>query len=65
MDNSPTSLFVCAPARPHVASEMLEAYVATYLKEDIRQEALVKHIASFTRFLQVTSILNGQFLSLS
>jgi predicted AAA+ superfamily ATPase len=51
--------------RPNVASQMLEAYVATYLKEEIRQEALVKDIASFTRFLRVASILNGQILSLS
>ena len=52
-------------SRPQVATEMLEAYVATYLKEEIRQEALVKDIASFTRFLRVASILNGQLLSLS
>ncbi|MEN9845289.1 MAG: hypothetical protein RIS36_436 [Pseudomonadota bacterium] len=52
-------------SRPHVANEMLEAYVATYLKEEIRQEALVKDIASFTRFLRVASILNGQMLSYS
>lgn len=43
--------------------EMLEAYVATYLKEEIRQEALVKDIASFTRFLRIASIMNGQLLS--
>ena len=52
-------------SRPHVANDMLEAYVATYLKEEIRQEALVKDIASFTRFLRVASILNGQLLSFS
>ncbi len=52
-------------SRPHVATEMLEAYVATYLKEEIRQEALVKDIASFTRFLRVASIMNGQILSFS
>ncbi len=52
-------------SRPAIASEMLEAYVATYLKEEIRQEALVKDIASFTRFLRVASIVNGQILSLS
>jgi predicted AAA+ superfamily ATPase len=52
-------------SRPDVASEMLEAYVATYLKEEIRQEALVKDIASFTRFLRVASLLNGQLLSFS
>jgi hypothetical protein len=42
---------------------MLEAYVATYLKEEIRQEALVKDIASFTRLLRIETILNGQILS--
>jgi predicted AAA+ superfamily ATPase len=52
-------------SRPAIAGEMREAYVATYLKEKIRQEALVKDIASFTRFLRVASIINGQTLSLS
>lgn len=52
-------------SRPNVASEMLEAYVATYLKEEIRQEALVKDIASFARFLRLASIMNGQILSFS
>lgn len=51
--------------RPAVASEMLEAYVATYLREEVRQEALVKDLASFTRFLRVAAILNGEILSLS
>jgi predicted AAA+ superfamily ATPase len=52
-------------SHPEVTSDMLEAYVGTYLKEEIRQEALVKDIASFTRFLRIASILNGQILSFS
>jgi predicted AAA+ superfamily ATPase len=52
-------------SQPTVAIEMLEAYVATYIKEEIRQEALVKDIASFSRFVRVSSLLNGQLLSLS
>jgi predicted AAA+ superfamily ATPase len=51
--------------RPEVASDMLEAYVATYLKEEIRQEALVKDVAAFTRFLRVASVLHGQMISFS
>jgi predicted AAA+ superfamily ATPase len=31
----------------------------------VRQEALVKDLASFTRFLRVAAILNGEILSLS
>ena len=52
-------------SRPDAAVEMLEAYVGMYLKEEIRQEALVKDIASFSRFLRVASIMNGQILSYS
>lgn len=52
-------------SRPPVASEMLEAYVGTYLKEEIRQETLVKDMASFTRFLHIASVLDGQLLSFS
>ena len=40
--------------------ELLEAYVATYLAEEIRAEALVKNLASFTRFLEVAALMNGQ-----
>jgi len=58
--------FGCLPAI-HVdrdfAVDILEAYVANYIKEEIQQEALVKEIGSFSRFLEVTAIMNGQVLN--
>ena len=43
--------------------DILEAYVGTYLKEEIKEEAAVRNFAPFLRFLQVAGILNGQVLN--
>lgn len=43
----------------------LESYVETYLREEIQQEALVRNLDSFHRFLEVSAILNGQVLNSS
>lgn len=40
--------------------EYLEAYVQTYLNEEIKQEAIVRSIEPFIRFLEISSIMNGQ-----
>ena len=53
---------------PAVASEraetdkvdILEAYAENYLTQEIRQEALVKSLESFTRFLDVAAQMNGR-----
>ena len=45
--------------------EFLESYVGTYLREEIQQEAIVKNIDGFSRFLDVSSICNGQITNLS
>ena len=45
--------------------EFLESYVGTYLREEIQQEAIVKNIDGFSRFLDVSSICNGQTTNLS
>ena len=45
--------------------EFLESYVRTYLREEIQQEALTKNIESFSRFLDVSSVCNGQMTNLS
>lgn len=45
--------------------EFLESYVNTYLREEIQQEAISKNIESFSRFLDVSSICNGQITNLS
>jgi predicted AAA+ superfamily ATPase len=43
--------------------EELNAYVKTYLYEEIRAEALVRKIPEFARFLEMASTTNGQLLN--
>lgn len=45
--------------------EFLDAYVETYLREEIWQEALVRHLDRFHRFLSVTALVGGQLLNIS
>jgi len=40
--------------------ELLEAYVETYLAQEIRAEALVRSLEAFTRFLEVAALANAQ-----
>ena len=40
--------------------DLLEAYVSTYLAQEIRAEALVRSLESFARFLEVAALANGQ-----
>ncbi|RME61094.1 MAG: ATP-binding protein, partial [Candidatus Dadabacteria bacterium] len=47
------------------AEELLLTYVSTYIKEEIHQEALVKDIVGFTRFLKVCALLNGNIVNFS
>jgi len=42
------------------APEILAAYVNTYLREEIREEGLVRRVPPFVRFLGVAGQLNGQ-----
>jgi predicted AAA+ superfamily ATPase len=53
--------FVCSDRAN--AAAILEAYVDTYLKEEIRAEGLVRSLAPFVRFLSVAGLLNGQTLN--
>ncbi|MBN1268697.1 MAG: ATP-binding protein [Kiritimatiellae bacterium] len=53
----------CLPvvhADPGNAAAMLSAYVNTYLKEEIREEGLVRKVPPFLRFLGIAGQLNGQ-----
>ncbi len=54
---------VCA--EPQHALDILEAYVHTYLQQEIQQEALVKDLGSFDRFLEIAAIMNGQVVNAS
>ncbi|MBI4027443.1 MAG: ATP-binding protein [Verrucomicrobia bacterium] len=42
------------------AAGILRAYVNTYLKEEIREEGIVRMVPPFVRFLSVAGLLNGQ-----
>jgi len=43
----------------------LEAYVKTYLDEEIRQEGLTRNLSAFARFLEAASFSQGSVLSIS
>ena len=43
----------------------LRDYVETYLKEEIKGEALVKNLPGFTRFLEVAGLCHGQTVNIS
>lgn len=46
-----------------LAEETLAAYVETYLKEEIKEEAAVRKIDDFSRFLEIAGQLNGHILN--
>jgi len=50
---------------PDFAMDVLEAYVANYIREEIQQEALVRNLDSFSRFLEVAALMNGQIANVS
>lgn len=45
------------------AIEDLESYVGTYLQQEIAQEGLARNIPSFSRFLEVAALSNGQIIN--
>jgi predicted AAA+ superfamily ATPase len=52
-------------AEPRFALDVLEAYVANYIREEIQQEAVVRNLDSFSRFLEVAALMNGQIANVS
>lgn len=46
-------------------AEFLYSYVETYLKEEIQEEAAVRNIPKYHRFLKHAAIMNGQVLNLN
>ena len=42
---------------------MLSAYVDVYLREEIREEALVRNLGSFQRFLEVAALTDGEIVN--
>jgi predicted AAA+ superfamily ATPase len=50
---------------PDFRIDRLEAYVDTYLREEIKEEALTRNVQAFSRFLEVAALSNGQITNLS
>lgn len=50
---------------PDSRIEQLEAYVGTYLREEIKEEALTRNVPAFGRFLEVAALTNAQVTNLS
>ncbi|MBC8401451.1 MAG: ATP-binding protein [Candidatus Marinimicrobia bacterium] len=48
---------------PAQAQNILSAYVNTYIKEEIREEGLVRNLPPFVRFLAIAGLLNGQVVN--
>ncbi len=47
------------------AVDTMDAYVSNYLREEVQQEALVRRLDSFARFLQVSALMNGRMANVS
>lgn len=45
------------------ASKRLKAYVELYLKEEIREEAMLRGTTSFVRFMEVAAISDGEIIN--
>jgi predicted AAA+ superfamily ATPase len=45
------------------AADILNSYVHTYIKEEIREEGIVRRIPPFLRFLRIAGQLNGQLVN--
>jgi predicted AAA+ superfamily ATPase len=45
--------------------DLLEAYVETYLTQEIRAEALVRSLDSFARFLEIAALANAQMTNVA
>jgi predicted AAA+ superfamily ATPase len=48
-----------------IPEELLLTYAGTYLQEEIQAEGIARNIASFSRFLEVAALTNGQVLNFS
>jgi predicted AAA+ superfamily ATPase len=44
-------------------ADFLSAYVDTYLKQEIKEEGIVRHLPPFLRFLSIAGQLNGQMVN--
>lgn len=60
-----TGLLPQVRAEPGFALDILDAYVANYIREEIQQEAAVRNLDAFVRFLEIAGLVNAQVVNLS
>ncbi len=60
----PRIVTLLGESEPGLARDLLRSYVTTYLEEEVRAEALVRSIGSFTRFLKLAAEASGRLVSL-
>ncbi len=60
----PRVLTLIADSQDKLARELLSSYVTTYLEEEVRAEALVRNIGSFTKFLKLAAETCGRLVSM-
>jgi predicted AAA+ superfamily ATPase len=51
-------------ADPQAVEDLHDAYVALYLKEEIKDEALTRKVEAFSRFIDVMALQNGEELAM-
>jgi predicted AAA+ superfamily ATPase len=56
---------VCSAQDASDRVDLLDAYVENYIAQEIREEALVKNLSAFSRFLEVASLLNAQVVNVA
>jgi predicted AAA+ superfamily ATPase len=49
---------------PGQAADILSAYLNTYLKEEVREEGLIRRVPPFVRFLAIAGQMNGQIVNI-
>ncbi|MCX6579863.1 MAG: DUF4143 domain-containing protein [Candidatus Aminicenantes bacterium] len=45
------------------AADILDSYVNTYIKEEIKEEGIIRRVPPFLRFLKIAGQLNGQLIN--
>jgi uncharacterized protein len=60
----PGILTLVADSREELAGELLGAYVAAYLEEEVRAEALVRNLGVFSKFLKLAAESSGGLVSM-
>ena len=48
-----------------LAEMRIESYTLTYLKEEIKAEAIVRNLATFSRFLEIAALTDGEMVNYS